>query len=104
MAPDITHDAAAGRYTAWVDGVPAGVLEYRQRPGQRAFVHTGVEPDFEGRGIGGALVEAALAEARAEGLAVLPYCPFVHAYLLKHPDDIALVPADRRAAFGLPVG
>jgi predicted GNAT family acetyltransferase len=32
---------------------------------------------------------------------VLPFCPFVNAYLKRHPEYLDLVPEERRAAFGL---
>ncbi|MDR0417314.1 MAG: N-acetyltransferase [Propionibacteriaceae bacterium] len=102
MAVSITHDTTSQRYVAWVDDVPAGLLEYRQRGRDRALVHTLVEPLFEGHGVGGALVKTALEEARADGFGILPYCPFVHAYLAKHPGYLDLVPVERRAAFDLP--
>jgi predicted GNAT family acetyltransferase len=47
-----------------------------------------------------ALARDTLGDARRPGLAVLPYCPFVRSWLARHPDLVALVPPDRRAAFG----
>ncbi|MDR1212744.1 MAG: N-acetyltransferase [Propionibacteriaceae bacterium] len=97
----IVHDEAARRYRA-VDGqAVAGFIEYRQRGGELALTHTVVDPLFEGRGVGSALVAHALAEARRQGWGVLPYCPFVLAYLIKRPELIELVPPERRADFGL---
>jgi len=46
---------------------------------------------LEGHGYGTALVEAALAHARREHLKVVPTCPFVKAYIERHPDAAALV-------------
>jgi predicted GNAT family acetyltransferase len=102
MALTISHDEAANRYVAWADDVPAGLIEYHQRDENLALLHTIVEEAFEGQGVGGALVKTALEAAREHGWGVLPYCPFVLAYLLKHPDYLDLVPAGRRVQFGLP--
>jgi predicted GNAT family acetyltransferase len=102
MSLEITHDSNNHRYVAWVDEVPAGLIEYHLREGALALTHTLVEPAYEGRGVGGALVKQALDEARSQGWTVLPFCPFVHAYLLKHPEYLDLVAADRRAQFELP--
>ncbi|MDR1450082.1 MAG: N-acetyltransferase [Propionibacteriaceae bacterium] len=102
MALTVTCQPAVGRYLAWLDEKPAGYLEYHLRGDDLAFVHTIVEADCEGQGVGSALVAAALDGARADGHGVLPYCPFVRAYLLKHPSQLGLVPARRRLDFGLP--
>jgi len=81
----------------------AGFATYRRRTGQIAFAHTLIDPRFEGQGLATRLVRTALSSARADGLAVLPFCPFVRAYIAGHPSDyLDLVPAERRAAFGLP--
>jgi uncharacterized protein len=66
------------RFIATADGEPAGFIVYRLRPGLLALIHTEVEERFEGHGIGGRLARFALDQARAEGLAVLPFCPFVN--------------------------
>jgi predicted GNAT family acetyltransferase len=64
-------------------------------------VHTEIDPRFEGRGLGGKLVSAALDEARADGQIVLPFCPFVNGYIERHPQYADLVPAEYRERFGL---
>jgi len=66
-----------------------------------AFTHTEIDARFEGQGVGSGLVRAALSEARASGLAVHPFCPFVRGYIARHPEDVELVPADLRAHFDL---
>ena len=80
----------------------AGFTEYRRAPGRIAFIHTSIDPRFEGQGLGSKLVRTALSNARAEGLAVLPFCPFVRSYIADHPDYLDLVPEDMRAKFDLP--
>jgi predicted GNAT family acetyltransferase len=97
----VTQDEALERYEIAVDGEVAGFAEYRLRPGLIAFVHTEIDGRFEGRGLGGKLVAAALDSARSEGLIVLPFCPFVTAYIERHPEYADLVPADYRERFGL---
>ena len=47
------------------------------------------------------LIRQVLDEQRAAGRQVLPYCPFVKAYISSHPDYLDLVPASQRAKFGL---
>lgn len=89
------------RYEILVDGDVAGFAQYRARPGLLAFVHTEVDDAHEGQGLGGKLVDFALADVRERELDVLPFCPFVNEYIRRHPEYTELVPADRREAFGL---
>jgi predicted GNAT family acetyltransferase len=81
----------------------AGFAEYRRRPGMIAFIHTLIDPRFEGGGLASRMVRFALTQARSEGLVVLPFCPFVRAFIADHPADyLDLVPADQRSTFDLP--
>jgi predicted GNAT family acetyltransferase len=89
------------RFVVTVDGELAGFLIYRARPGLLALIHTEVEDRFEGRGLGGRLARFALDKAREEGLAVLPFCPFVNDWLKRHPEYVDLVPVAYRADFEL---
>ena len=89
------------RYEVSVDGALAGFAAYRLRPGLIAFVHTEIEEAFEGQGLAGRLIEFALQDAERRGLAVLPFCPFVAAFIERHPAYAELVPADYRETFGL---
>ena len=96
---------AAHRCEIWVGDERAGLTVYDDRGGGVvAFTHTEIEPRFEHRGLAGRLIAEALDTAHDRGWQVLPECPFVRAYLQKHPDnpDYAdLVPAAARATFGL---
>ena len=82
---DIRHDAAAGRFEAAVDG---GIAEcvYRLQGSVMNIVHTEVPPRAEGRGIAAALVQAALAQARAMGWRVRPSCSYVRSYMRRHAE------------------
>ena len=81
----------AQRYEARLDGELAGVLEYMLKRGRIALVHTEVAPAFEGRGVATSLARFALDDARARGLRVIASCPYVRAYLAKHPEDHDIV-------------
>ena len=94
----VRDNAAAERYEARVDGHVA-VITY-QRDGDRiAFNHTGVPAALEGHGIAGKMAHVALDDARAAGLAVIPRCPFVAAYIRRHPAYTDLVPPDEWARY-----
>jgi uncharacterized protein len=66
-----------------------------------AFMHTEIGDRFEGQGVGSQLVREALDEARAKGLQVLPFCPFVNGWIERHREYADLVPETHREAFGL---
>jgi uncharacterized protein len=91
---DVRDNPEAERYEAIVDGRLAGYVAYRARPGALALTHTDVLPRWEGRGIGGRLARAALDDARARGLKALPYCPFIAAWIRRHPEYEDLVPEE----------
>ena len=89
------------RYEVHLDGQLAGFLQYRRRPNLIALVHTEVLSAFEGQGLGRELARFALDDARATGTAVLPFCPFVNAYIQRHAEYADLVPENLREKFGL---
>jgi predicted GNAT family acetyltransferase len=93
-APEVADAPDHHRYEARVDGELAGVAEYRDRRDQRVFLHT--EVTLEGRGVGGALARGALDDVRARGMRAVPKCPFIAAWIRRHPDYLDLVPEDRR--------
>ena len=98
---DVTDNEGESRYEIRLGDELAGFVTYRRRPGRIAFQHTEVDDRFEGQGIGSKLIRTVLDRARDDDLAVLPFCPFVKAYIERHPEYLELVPEDERAAFGL---
>ena len=85
----VTDRPSELRYEIEVDGEVAGFLLYRVEPGVLELVHTDVDP--KGQGVGGALVKGALDDIRARDLKIRPFCPFVRAYLRRHPEYQDLV-------------
>lgn len=83
----IVDNPAAGRFECAENGHTA-VLDYRLDGGKLVLLHTGVPDELGGRGLGGRLVRAALAKARAEDLVIDPLCPFAREWLRKHPDEV----------------
>ena len=82
----VNDNREAHRFEIVVDGQSA-FLNYRRTPDELILVHTEVPPPLRGQHLAEALVKAALAAARTEGLRIVAVCPFVKAYLRKHPDD-----------------
>jgi predicted GNAT family acetyltransferase len=97
----IADNVDGRRYEIRSDGELAGFLTYRLHPGLIELVHTEIDEEFEGRGLGSQLISFALQDARERGLAVLPFCPFVNDYMQRHPQYVDLVPEERRDEFGL---
>jgi len=89
------------RYELSLDGEVVGYSAYRARPGLIAFVHTEVDERLQGRGLADRLIRFALEDARTRGLAVLPFCPFVKAFIERHREFEELVPEAHRERFGL---
>jgi len=83
------------RYELFFDGALAGVATYRRSPGRITFIHTEIVDDYEGHGLGGRLAAHVLDEARAHGETVRPLCPFIAAFIEKHPDYADLVTPTR---------
>ena len=81
---DIRHDAASHRFVTEVDGHVAH-LDYAPAEGRIAITHTIVPPAIGGRGIAGALVQAALEHARKGGLKVDPQCSYADVWMRRHP-------------------
>lgn len=96
-APDDTtvqHHAEACRFTLQTGGRDGGrpsELDYdlvHAADGSTVMrtLHTGVPPPLQGRGIAARLVDAALAEARAQGWKVRPLCSYVRSHMRRHPE------------------
>jgi predicted GNAT family acetyltransferase len=74
------------RYELVVDEDVVGEIDYLLRPDAVVLMHTEVSPELEGKGLGAQLVAGALEDIHARGLRLVPLCPFVAAYLRRHPE------------------
>ncbi len=88
---EVQDNAARSRFEALMDGQVAGYAEYEREPGRITFTHTVVQPEFEGKGIGGRLAVAALDSAVAAQEAIVPVCEFIVGYIQKHPEYVEYV-------------
>ena len=89
--PEVRDNAGERRYEIRVGDTLAFLQYHDKAAGVRSLVHTEVPPALAGKGLGGRLVAAALEDARKRGLRVIPVCPFVAAYLSRHPHDADLI-------------
>jgi predicted GNAT family acetyltransferase len=85
MPDKVRNNSALNRFELDLDGQTA-VAYYQLSPGVITFTHTEVPQALSGHGIGSRLVRGALEAARAQGLKVVARCPFVSAYIAKHPE------------------
>ncbi len=86
----IEHQAERNRFQVVVEG-HVSVAEYRLQGGVLAITHTEVAPELGGRGIAGALMQAVLAHASAQGLKVNPLCSYARSYMERHPETKVLL-------------
>ncbi|MFT6657323.1 MAG: putative GNAT family acetyltransferase [Maritalea sp.] len=75
-----------GRYVTVVDGVEAELTYSRMSPHSIIADHTGVPDALKGKGVGKALVEFLIADARQSGTKIIPLCPFVKGQYQRHPE------------------
>ena len=96
MGTEVVHEADHARYVLRVDGVAAGVADYRDRGDALVFHHTEIDRARRGHGLGAALVRGALDDVRARGRTVVPTCWYVAEFVGLHPEygDLLAAPHD----------
>lgn len=76
-----------GRYVAHADGLPDAEMTFSiLNPHLIIIDHTGVPDEWRGKGVGMALVEHAVLDARKNGVRIVPLCPFAKAQIERHPE------------------
>lgn len=66
-------------------------IEYIIAQGKIFLTHTEVPRKLEGKGIGSALIKQSLEDIQQKGLKLVPLCPFVSAYINRHPEYNSLI-------------
>ncbi len=85
MADEVVDNPERQRFELSLDGHTAYVT-YRLTGDTLIVPHTEVPRQFEGRGIGSALVKGMLEAIRARGQKIRPLCSFVAGYMRRHPE------------------
>ena len=81
----VTDNSEHSRFEGRLDDRVVAFSEYElPRPDVIVFLHTEVDPEFEGQGLGSVLASTALDQVRARGLRVVARCPFIAAYIRRH--------------------
>lgn len=78
----ITFELATRCSAAYIDGAQVGECEYTEDVGVWTITHTGVRPEFGGRGIARMLVEKVIEEARARQARIRPLCSYAARMML----------------------
>lgn len=87
MSDQVVDVPERSRFVLERDGEPIGKALYQRAGGVITFTHTEVDPAIQERGLGSLLAKTALdAVAAEEGTRVVAKCPFIAAYIDRHPE------------------
>jgi len=95
LPSEITDNAALHRFELHAHGEIA-VLVYEKTQDLLRLIHTEVPQALEGKRVGSKLVSAVLRFAQENNLNVVPLCPFVAQYVMRHPEYSAIVDPPHR--------
>jgi len=87
----VENDEAGEIYRLFFGEQEVGTLRYGWEDGMLVLYHTQVDRTLGRRGLGSALVEHVLDDARRRGVKIEPFCLFVRSYLERHPEYADLV-------------
>lgn len=91
ITPFITNNEKEQRFEFLFNDGEYAFIEYRCYQKDMALMHTVVPEEKQGLGIAGQLTKYVLDYAREKDLKLIIYCPYVAAYLKKHPEYNDLV-------------
>lgn len=82
-----TDNGKKGRFFACDNKEEMGEMTYRWSNDYEIIIdHTGVNPSYEGQGVGKALFMQAVGFARERNLHIIPVCPFVKVMFRRFPE------------------
>jgi len=84
----VTDNESESRFELRLDGELAGIIDYRRAGDTVALTHAEVRPELRNRGHAETMTREALADLKRRGLKAQPVCPFVVAYVRRHPEAI----------------
>jgi predicted GNAT family acetyltransferase len=87
VEPRVVDNPAEQRYELWLGDRLAGEIRYMPADESLVLVHTEIDPELKGQGLADVLVKGALDDLHERGIEYVPVCPFVRAYLRRHPQS-----------------
>ena len=81
----VVKNSDKSRFELEIDGYIA-FIDYKQKDQLIKLIHTEVPEELGGRGVAATLVEKTLVYLENNNFTLYPYCPYVCAYIKKHPD------------------
>jgi predicted GNAT family acetyltransferase len=91
VSTTVVRNDELSRYDILVDDEVVGHADYRLDGDRQVFVHTEIDRAHRGQDLAAPLVRAALDDARANGMEVVPRCPYVAEFIAEHPEYADLV-------------
>ena len=88
---NVEHDERGGRFFVRFEDGDAELAYNRVGPKLIDIHHTFVPASARGHHVAEAMAEAAFRHAREHGWRVVPTCPFVRRWLMRHPEEVKLV-------------
>jgi predicted GNAT family acetyltransferase len=85
MSLQVLNDETKRKFYALADGHEVHI-EYAHTAGVYNLLHTFVPEELRGHGVAEELVRSALDQIKALGANFIPTCPFVQAFLKRHPE------------------
>lgn len=82
---EVIKNEKTARFELTVDGYIA-FIDYKQEGEAIKLIHTEVPEELAGKGIAVALVEKTLVYLEEHKNSLFPYCPYVFAYIKRHPE------------------
>ena len=85
LALEVVKNDDTNRFELTVDGIVA-FIDFKQKDQLIKLIHTEVPEELGGRGVAAALVEKTLVFLEENKFTLYPYCPYVYAFIKKHPE------------------
>ncbi|RMA57804.1 GNAT family N-acetyltransferase [Ulvibacter antarcticus] len=81
----VSENKEKKRFEAKVEGNLA-LIEYIRAEDKVYLTHTEVPKALEGKGVASSMANQVLQQIKDENLKLVPLCPFIAAYLKRHPE------------------
>jgi predicted GNAT family acetyltransferase len=82
---EITDNKTSSRFEMKVDG-NISYIEYMLAGNKIILTHTEVPVQLEGKGVASAMIKKVLMHVEGTDRKLVPLCPFVAAYIKRHPE------------------